>query len=416
MVQPPLSLINRAVLGDVVPWAREHGAGVIVYSPMQSGLLTGSYHQRAELAADDWRRESPEYMPPKIERNLDLVERLRPIAEGLGASVSELAIAWVLTRAGVTAAIVGARRPGQVDGWIGAADLELDDAALDAIATAVEESGAGQGPLGTRYRGIMVTWWAGKVCANWLKQSVTEGGIEVAVESEGLSGLVPANLRVRKENTAERAAGVVRDLIVRGEISPGQPLREVELAPALGVSRNTIREALRLLAREALVAPSHRNVYTVVEVSADDVPDIFRMRGMIEFTASEAIQEEGAELDLTEMKAAVEKLKNLSGDVEWWEVVDADLAFHKALVAQAHSPRLSSIYTQLEGEVRLCLSVSTQFQVPLDEIVAEHVNFIELLEKRKYDRFEKALRKAMSAASGRVVGILSTNGDAAAAA
>jgi aryl-alcohol dehydrogenase-like predicted oxidoreductase len=149
VVQPPLSLINRAVLGDVVPWALEHGVGVLVYSPMQSGLLTGSYHQRAELAADDWRRESPEYMPPKIERNLYLVERLRPIADELGASVSELAIAWVLTRAGVTAAIVGARRPGQVDGWIGAADLELDDAALAAIAAAVAESDAGQGPLGT---------------------------------------------------------------------------------------------------------------------------------------------------------------------------------------------------------------------------------------------------------------------------
>jgi aryl-alcohol dehydrogenase-like predicted oxidoreductase len=148
VVQPPLSLINRLVLGDVVPWAREHGAGVIVYSPMQSGLLTGGFHQRAELAADDWRRESPEFMPPRIERNLDLVERLRPIADGLGASVSELAIAWVLTRAGVTAAIVGARRPDQVDGWIGAAKLQLDGAALKAIATAIEESEAGQGPLG----------------------------------------------------------------------------------------------------------------------------------------------------------------------------------------------------------------------------------------------------------------------------
>lgn len=238
----------------------------------------------------------------------------------------------------------------------------------------------------------------------------------MAAESEGLSALVPANLRVRKENTAERAAGVVRDLIVRGEIEPGRPLREVELAPALGVSRNTIREALRLLAREALVAPSHRNVYTVVEVSAEDVPDIFRMRGMIEFTASQVIQEEGAEIDLTEMREAVERLKSLSPDDEWWEVVDADLAFHKALVAQARSPRLSAMYTQLEGEVRLCLSVSTQFQVPLEQIVAEHVNFIDLLEKRKYDRFEKALRKAMSAASGRVVGILSTADKPAAAA
>src|ERR1700712_4175833 len=88
VVQPPLSLINRTVLGDVVPW------------PMQSGLLPGSYPQRAALAADDWRRESPEYMPPKIERNLDLVERLRPIAEGLGAPVSGLASPGGLPPAG----------------------------------------------------------------------------------------------------------------------------------------------------------------------------------------------------------------------------------------------------------------------------------------------------------------------------
>src|SRR5258707_11265423 len=105
----------------------------------------------------------------------------------------------------------------------------------------------------------------------------------LADDRDSIAGLVPANLRVRKETTAERAAGVLRNLIVRGEIEPGQPLREVELAPAVGVSRNTIREALRILAREALVAPSHRNVYTVVEVSTDDVPDIFRARAVIEF-------------------------------------------------------------------------------------------------------------------------------------
>src|SRR3981081_2376072 len=98
---------------------------------------------------------------------------------------------------------------------------------------------------------------------------------EVAAEGDRIPGLGSVDLRVSKENTAERAAGVLRNLIVRGEIQPGQPLREPELSPALGVSRNTIREALRMLAREALVAPSHRNVYTVVEVSAVDVPDIF---------------------------------------------------------------------------------------------------------------------------------------------
>ncbi len=242
----------------------------------------------------------------------------------------------------------------------------------------------------------------------------------MAGESDGIPGLAASDLRVRKENTAERAAGVLRSLIVRGEIVPGQPLRETELAPAVGVSRNTIREALRMLAREALVAPSHRNVYTVVEISAEDVPDIFRARSMIEFAAAEAIGQDDSEFDIAEMREAVEWLAKLSPGVEWWEVVDADLAFHTALVAQAKSPRLNAMYKQLEGEIRLCLCVSTQFQVSLEEIVCEHAELIGLLEQRQYERFESRLREATEAAAQRVIGILShairSNGDRAASA
>lgn len=228
----------------------------------------------------------------------------------------------------------------------------------------------------------------------------------MAGEGEGISGLASVDLKVRKENTAERSAGVLRNLIVRGDIEPGQPLREVELAPALGVSRNTIREALRILAREALVAPSHRNVYTVVRVSEADVPDIFRARGMIEFAAVTAIAEDDSELDLTEMRDAVEGLRKLRSDVEWWEVVDADLAFHTALVAQARSPRLSAIYKQLEGEIRLCLCVSTQFQVSIERLVDEHTEFLMLLEKGKYERFEQLLKATMEETSARVIAML----------
>jgi DNA-binding GntR family transcriptional regulator len=229
---------------------------------------------------------------------------------------------------------------------------------------------------------------------------------EVAAEGDGIPGLGSVDLRVSKENTAERAAGVLRNLIVRGEIQPGQPLRETELSPALGVSRNTIREALRMLAREALVAPSHRNVYTVVEVSAADVPDIFRARSMIEFAAVEAIADDDSELDLGAMRDALGELRKLPADVEWWEVVDADLAFHTALVAQARSPRLSAMYKQLEGEIRLCLCVCSQFQLTLDELVDEHAELLEALEKRDYELFQKLLARAMHDAAGRVIGML----------
>jgi aryl-alcohol dehydrogenase-like predicted oxidoreductase len=148
-LQPPLSLINRGVLDATLPWCAEHGTGVIVYSPMQSGLLTGRWsHERFEqLADDDWRRRSGAFTGRRFEQNLALVEALKPLAEDLGTSVAELAIAWTLHQPGVSAAIVGARRAGQVAGWIGAGEVHLDEEALGRIAAALRQSGAGSGPV-----------------------------------------------------------------------------------------------------------------------------------------------------------------------------------------------------------------------------------------------------------------------------
>jgi aryl-alcohol dehydrogenase-like predicted oxidoreductase len=138
-LQPPLSLVQREALGDVIPWAAAHETGVIVYSPMASGLLSGTFdRERLEsLPPDDMRRRRPEFTEPGLSRNLALVERLRAIADELDSSVGELAIAWTLAQEGVTGAIVGARRPDQVDGWLGAANLELSDEQLRAIDDAI---------------------------------------------------------------------------------------------------------------------------------------------------------------------------------------------------------------------------------------------------------------------------------------
>jgi aryl-alcohol dehydrogenase-like predicted oxidoreductase len=137
-LQPPFSLIRRNAARAEIPWCAEHGTGVIVYSPMQSGLLTERFtaERVRQLPRDDWRRGSREFQSPNLERNLNLRDALRPIAARLGASVAELAVAWTLAWPGVTGAIVGARTPEQVDGWIGAASLELGDAELDEIADA----------------------------------------------------------------------------------------------------------------------------------------------------------------------------------------------------------------------------------------------------------------------------------------
>jgi aryl-alcohol dehydrogenase-like predicted oxidoreductase len=134
-VQPPLSLLNPGAREDVVPWAREHGSGVIAYSPMASGLLTGAFsHERLEkLAPDDWRRHADAFQEPELSRALAVVDGLRPIAERLGCSLPTLAVAWTLTVSGVTGAIVGARRPAQVDQWLPAGDFDLDEQTLAEI-------------------------------------------------------------------------------------------------------------------------------------------------------------------------------------------------------------------------------------------------------------------------------------------
>jgi aryl-alcohol dehydrogenase-like predicted oxidoreductase len=144
-VQPPLSLLARGARRTVLPWAEAHGTGVVVYSPMGSGLLTGAFDRRriAALDTNDWRRESPAFRDPELGRNLELVERLRRIADRLGATLPELAVAWALTQPGVTAAIVGARVPRHVDGWLGASELDLSDDILLELTEEVRASGAG---------------------------------------------------------------------------------------------------------------------------------------------------------------------------------------------------------------------------------------------------------------------------------
>ena len=115
---------------------------------MQSGLLTETFSRQhvAQFAADDWRRRSPDFNEPNLSRNLALRDALRPIAQRHRTTVSAVAIAWVLAWPGVTGAIVGSRSPQQVDGWIGAASLELSTADLQEISDAIVRSGAGEGP------------------------------------------------------------------------------------------------------------------------------------------------------------------------------------------------------------------------------------------------------------------------------
>jgi aryl-alcohol dehydrogenase-like predicted oxidoreductase len=134
-LQPPYSLIRREAENEILPFCQAMGIGVIVYSPMASGLLTGAMtRQRAQaLPADDWRSRNPEFREPRLSRNLELVERLRAVGERHGRPPGQVAIAWTLRHPLVTGAIVGGRNAKQVEQIMAVSDLRLTEREISEI-------------------------------------------------------------------------------------------------------------------------------------------------------------------------------------------------------------------------------------------------------------------------------------------
>lgn len=136
-LQPPYSLIDRAAEADVLPFAEREGIGVIVYSPMGSGLLTGGITREriAAMPADDWRKTDPKFTEPQLSRHLALAARLRAVADRHSVTPGAVAVAWTLRNPAVDGAITGFRRPDQVDPILAAAGLELTDQDIAEIET-----------------------------------------------------------------------------------------------------------------------------------------------------------------------------------------------------------------------------------------------------------------------------------------
>lgn len=123
-LQPRYSMIHREVEPELLGFCAEHAIGVVAYSPMASGLLTGRF-DRTKVAAEDWRSGAPDFNEPRLSQHLALAQALAPIALRHGKTVSQLAIAWVLRSSAVTSAIVGARRPSQIEETVGAVGWSL---------------------------------------------------------------------------------------------------------------------------------------------------------------------------------------------------------------------------------------------------------------------------------------------------
>jgi aryl-alcohol dehydrogenase-like predicted oxidoreductase len=128
-LQPPYSLVERDAEDELLPFAEREGIGVIVYSPMGSGLLTGRMtRERVEAMPDnDWRKSDPSFQEPELSRHLETAERLTAIGERDGVSAGAVAVAWTLRNPAVDGAIVGFRRPDQVDPILAGADLDVTD-------------------------------------------------------------------------------------------------------------------------------------------------------------------------------------------------------------------------------------------------------------------------------------------------
>jgi aryl-alcohol dehydrogenase-like predicted oxidoreductase len=143
-LQPRYSLVHREAEEQVLPYCRRENIGVIVYSPMASGLLTGAMtrERAARLPKDDWRRTHPDFTEPNLSRNLALVERLQEIARRHDRSTGEVAIAWTLHNPAVTGAIVGARNARQAEGVMRAGELRLTDEEVNEIEAFVVETAA----------------------------------------------------------------------------------------------------------------------------------------------------------------------------------------------------------------------------------------------------------------------------------
>jgi aryl-alcohol dehydrogenase-like predicted oxidoreductase len=149
-LQPPFSMIHREAGAGLLQHCAAQRTGAIVYSPMQSGLLTGAMSEARiqSLPEDDWRRTHEDFTGTNGKRNLALADALLPIAERHGVVPGAVAIAWTLRWPEVTGAIVGARSPEQVDGWLPAASLVIEDNEIAELTAAIERTRAGSGPLG----------------------------------------------------------------------------------------------------------------------------------------------------------------------------------------------------------------------------------------------------------------------------
>jgi DNA-binding GntR family transcriptional regulator len=184
-------------------------------------------------------------------------------------------------------------------------------------------------------------------------------------------------LTVRPVPATEALALTLRDRILSGDIQPGTRLPELELVAQYGVARPTVREALQRLVHEGLLQRKPNHSAWVPELTPDAVSDIFFARMALELHAVQTLVESGTEVPGA--REAVAQLQSVPEDAHWSHVVDADLGFHRALIAAVGSARLSRLHASLEGEIRLCIAQLRPIWHTPAALAEEHRQVLDLI-------------------------------------
>jgi len=212
-------------------------------------------------------------------------------------------------------------------------------------------------------------------------------------------------LEIKRASAVDQVAGAVREMILRGDLGPGTPLREVQMAESLGISRNTIRDAVRALAREGLVTHTMHRGATVTRLTERDVVDVLRVRARIETQAIDASEAATPE-QLAGLEDAVNQLERAANADDWDQVVDADCLFHRRLVGILGSPRLDRFYDTIQGELRLCLSIADRVNDDPRELIEEHRELLDLIVSGERARCSALLTGHLKVAEERLCGLV----------
>lgn len=223
-----------------------------------------------------------------------------------------------------------------------------------------------------------------------------------------MASALPPDLRLSNTRTHEQLAVALRQLVLNGSLPPGSPLREVVLAEAFGVSRNTVREAIQALGHEGLVRQSRHRSATVATLTDVDAEDLYRVRRLLETSAMDHLDRltpgQSAAVD-----AAFERLAKVARLGEWAEVIEGDLAFHRSLVAIHDSPRLLRAFDTVKSESAYCMNLLRLYEhedEQPDRVIAEHAVIRDAVLVRDADAARELLAGHLGYYEERARGIL----------